>query len=183
MSSAASRRPSASRACGSSWRCTTPKTGGSTPTGAGSSTPPIRGTPGSTGSRTTLDGGINHKEFFKQARPSKRFVETWKDKILEVIDNYDPDMLWFDFGLSGMPEKPKAEFLAYCYTKAIERGKEVVVTYKDYDLPPGSGVVDLELGRMDKLTYNEVDPMIWLENLLHTYVRVEDTVVITQNGC
>ena len=28
-----------------------------------------------------------------------------------------------------------------------------------------------------------VDPMIWLENVPHTYVRVEDTVVITENGC
>ena len=28
-----------------------------------------------------------------------------------------------------------------------------------------------------------VDPMIWLENVPHTYVRVEDTVVITADGC
>jgi Xaa-Pro aminopeptidase len=28
-----------------------------------------------------------------------------------------------------------------------------------------------------------VDPMIWLENVPHTYVRVEDTVVITKDGC
>jgi Xaa-Pro aminopeptidase len=28
-----------------------------------------------------------------------------------------------------------------------------------------------------------VDPMIWLEYVLHTYVRVEDTVVITEGGC
>jgi len=28
-----------------------------------------------------------------------------------------------------------------------------------------------------------VDPMIWLENVPHTYVRVEDTVVITEEGC
>ena len=101
-----------------------------------------------------LDGKVG-KTFFDQSRPSKKFLETWKAKILEVIDNYDPDVLWFDFGLRGLPDKPKEEFLAYYYNKAIERGKEVAVTYKDYDLVPGSGVVDLELGRMDKLTYNE----------------------------
>ena len=28
-----------------------------------------------------------------------------------------------------------------------------------------------------------VDPMIRLENVPHTYVRVEDTVVITEDGC
>jgi alpha-L-fucosidase len=102
-----------------------------------------------------LEGGVDHKDFFNQARPSRRFIETWKAKILEVIDTYDPDMLWFDFGLSGMPEKPKEEVLAYYYNKAIEHGRDVVVTYKDHDLPPGAGVVDLELRRMDKLTYHE----------------------------
>ncbi|TFH06238.1 MAG: aminopeptidase P family protein [Spirochaetales bacterium] len=28
-----------------------------------------------------------------------------------------------------------------------------------------------------------VDPMVWLEDVPHTYVRVEDTVVITRDGC
>jgi Xaa-Pro aminopeptidase len=28
-----------------------------------------------------------------------------------------------------------------------------------------------------------VDPMIWLKDVPHTYVRVEDTVVITADGC
>ena len=28
-----------------------------------------------------------------------------------------------------------------------------------------------------------VDPMIWLEDVPHTYVRVEDTVLITEGGC
>jgi alpha-L-fucosidase len=31
----------------------------------------------------------------------------------------------------------------------------VAVTFKDTDLPPGAGVVDLELGRMHHLTYHE----------------------------
>lgn len=102
-----------------------------------------------------LQGGVDHREFFRQACPSRRFIETWKAKVLEVIDTCDPDVLWFDFGLRGMPEKPKEESLAYYYNKAIGSGREVVVIYKDHDLPPGNGVVDLELGRMERLTYHE----------------------------
>jgi len=45
--------------------------------------------------------------------------------------------------------------LAHYYNKAAEWGKEVVVTYKWHHLPPGTGVVDLELGRHDTLTYHE----------------------------
>jgi alpha-L-fucosidase len=102
-----------------------------------------------------VDGPIRPEGFFNQDRPSKKFIETWKAKILEVIDRYSPDMLWFDFGLREVPEMYRQEFLAYYYNRAAERGQEVVVTYKDYDLAPGAGVVDLELGRMDRLTYYE----------------------------
>jgi alpha-L-fucosidase len=102
-----------------------------------------------------LDGPIRPESFFNQDRPSKKFFETWKAKILEVIDRYSPDMLWFDFGLRAVPEWYRLEMLAYYYNWATEHGQEVVVTYKDYDLAPGSGVVDLELGRMDRLTYYE----------------------------
>ena len=66
-----------------------------------------------------LEGGVNNKESSKRV-PSGRFIETWKAKILEVIDAYDPDMLWFDYGLRGIPEKPKEKFLAY-YCAAVRR--------------------------------------------------------------
>jgi alpha-L-fucosidase len=58
------------------------------------------------------------------------------------------------FGLRGILDKPKQEFFCF-YNRAIERDKEVVITYKDCDLASGSGVVDLELGRMDRLTNYE----------------------------
>jgi len=58
------------------------------------------------------------------------------------------------FGLRGILDKPKQEFSCF-YNRAIERDKEVVITYKDCDLASGSGVVDLELGRMDRLTNYE----------------------------
>jgi len=57
--------------------------------------------------------------------------------------------------LRGVPDQYKQEFLAYYYNHAQATGREVAVTYKDFDLAPGSGVVDLELGRMHHLTYNE----------------------------
>ena len=102
-----------------------------------------------------MGGPINQDWFFNQDRPSKKFIETWKGKILEVIDRYSPDMLWFDNGMSGVPEQYKQEFLAYYFNRAVEHGHEVVVTYKGYALAPGPGVIDLELGRMDRLTYYE----------------------------
>lgn len=100
--------------------------------------------------------GIEGEErFFAQDKPSKAFLDQWKGKTLEVIDKYQPDMLWFDFGWERVQEHYKREMLAYYYNKAEEWGKEVLVTYKWHHLPPGAGVVDLELGRHDTLTYHE----------------------------
>jgi len=88
-----------------------------------------------------------------QDKPTEEFLNRWLAKIREVIDKYQPDMLWFDNELDRIQEHYKREFLAYYYNKAEEWGKEVVVTYKAHELAPGSAVVDLELGRFDHLTY------------------------------
>jgi alpha-L-fucosidase len=94
-------------------------------------------------------------EWELQDKPGQEFLDTWLAKIREVIDTYQPDLLWFDFGLRFVQEQYKKEFLAYYYNKEQEWGKEVVVTYKWHNLVPGAAVVDLELGRFGELTYHD----------------------------
>jgi len=99
---------------------------------------------------------------------NQEFLDEWYGKIIEVIDNYSPDFIWFDFALDEIPdfiwfdfaldEIPEGyvkDFLAYYYNDALDKNKEVVVTYKGHDLVPGTGVRDLELGQEPNLTYNE----------------------------
>ena len=91
----------------------------------------------------------------KGALPDKAFLDQWKGKIIEVIDKYDPDFVWFDFGLELVTDSYKKEMLAYYYNNAVAHNKEVVVSYKGHDLPPGAGLLDLELGQEADLTYYE----------------------------
>ncbi len=86
-------------------------------------------------------------------RPDKEFHEIWFAKLKEVINNYQPDLIWFDFGLKRIHEKYKRKFAAYYYNKAEEWGREVEILYKHHNMPPGMGVVDYERGRSDQLTY------------------------------
>jgi alpha-L-fucosidase len=79
----------------------------------------------------------------------------WEGKIIEVIDKYQPDMIWFDFGLQFINESYKKEFLAYFFNRAAEQNKQVTVTYKYHNLPPGVGINDLELGQEREMTYHE----------------------------
>ncbi len=98
---------------------------------------------------------FREREWDLQAKPNPAFLDTWLGKIREVIDGYQPDLLWFDFGLGLIQEQYKTEFLAYYYNQALARGQEVAVTYKHHDLVAGSGVIDLELGRFADLTYHD----------------------------
>lgn len=91
----------------------------------------------------------------KNALPTKTFLDLWKAKIIEVVDKYDPDFVWFDFGLNLITDQYKKEMLAYYYNKAVERNKDVVVSYKWHNLPPGAGLLDLELGQENNMTYND----------------------------
>ena len=87
------------------------------------------------------------------APASKEYLENWLARIIEVIDKYQPDYLWYDFGWREPEFEPyKREFLAYYYNKAQEWGKEVVVTHKGDHLPPGVAVLDLERGQLDTLS-------------------------------
>ena len=89
------------------------------------------------------------------AMRNQEFIDEWYNKIIEVIDGYSPDFIWFDFALDSIPEGYVKDFLAYYYNHATKKNKEVVVTYKGNDLVPATGVRDLELGQEPGLTYHE----------------------------
>jgi len=94
------------------------------------------------------------KEWGASDRPTQAFLDTWLGKTKEVIDRFRPDLLWFDFGIQFVQEHYRRQMLAYYYNKEAEWDRQVAVTYKWHNLPPGTGVVDLELGRFDKMTYH-----------------------------
>ena len=71
------------------------------------------------------------------------------------MDKYDPDMVWFDFGLELIQEWYKKSFVAYYFNRAARLGKSVTVTYKHHDFTPGVGIEDLERGQELNMTYNE----------------------------
>ncbi|MHC4479312.1 MAG: alpha-L-fucosidase [Planctomycetota bacterium] len=84
--------------------------------------------------------------------PRGQFLDLWQGKIIEVIDKYEPDIIWFESDLYMIPDKYVTELLAHYFNKADESGKEVVVTYKEQGLPPQIGVEDFERGRENHIT-------------------------------
>ncbi len=89
------------------------------------------------------------------ALPDKKFLDEWKGKLIEVVDHYSPDVVWFDFGLRLIQQWYKETFVDYYFNRAAVEGKEVTVTYKNHNLTPGVGINDLELGQELEMTYAE----------------------------
>jgi alpha-L-fucosidase len=87
--------------------------------------------------------------------PNTEFCEEWYGKLKEVVDKYDPDFVWFDFELDLIPEKFVRDFVTYFYNHAIDRNKEVVISYKDQDIPPGVALLDHENAQEGGLTQYE----------------------------
>lgn len=84
--------------------------------------------------------------------PWAKFCTFWNEILEEVIDKYEPDIIWFDSWLDRIPQSNRAEFCAYYLNSAKRLDKEVVITYKQRDLPQNVAVVDFEKGRLDQTT-------------------------------
>ncbi|MFF9118827.1 alpha-L-fucosidase [Streptomyces massasporeus] len=70
------------------------------------------------------------KKLYGQLGPAAE-NQLWFDKLKEVVDRAQPDILWQDFNLDAVDEQQRLNFLAYYYNQAGSWGREVVATYKD----------------------------------------------------
>lgn len=60
-----------------------------------------------------------------------RFLADWQNRNFEIIDNYQPDLLWFDNGANLRVLDPlKLQVAAYYYNRAQQWGKEVSLSTK-----------------------------------------------------
>ena len=112
------------------------------------------------------DGWTGHYEFVKRDfasiledpvnailygyMPRDEFLPMWYGKLKEVIDNYQPDLMWFDFAYDEIPDEWQQKYLSYYFNQSHEWGRPVVVTTKQ-DLDLEIGVDDWEKGRADRL--------------------------------
>jgi len=120
-----------------------------------------------------------------------RFMKEWWAKLKEVIDNYQPDVIWFDWWVEGLPEDYRKKFLAYYFNKGEEWGKDVVVSYKNTSFPTEVGVHDYERGRPNVLKeefwMTDTSPGAWFFTQNAKFVTTNEIVdilvdIVSKNG-
>jgi alpha-L-fucosidase len=101
--------------------------------------------------------GLYGKPHAPGAPASEEFLENWYARVKEIIDKYQPDVLWFDFGFNQPEFEPyRRKIGAYYYNKGLEWKKGVVLQYKRDAFPYGTAVLDIERGKLDR-----IGPMVW----------------------
>lgn len=125
-------------------------------------------------------------------------ADVWWPRTKEIIDKYQPDILWFDFYLDRPEFVPYHKKLAaYYYNSGIERGKDVVLQTKNFGFesyPEGTHMFDLERSKSDKIRkeYWQTDTSIgknswyYAKNWIPKSAQelIADLVdIVSKNGC
>jgi alpha-L-fucosidase len=96
--------------------------------------------------------------------PEDEFLEYWLNQVKEVVNDYAPDMIWFDSWLDKIPENYLKKMVAHHFNTAVSRGQHPIVNYKQEDLPANVGILDMEQGGKTELSDD-----YWLTDITISY--------------
>ncbi len=98
-----------------------------------------------------------HFDFYSKPYPTKEFVEDWFVRTAELIENYMPKILYFDWWIQHQAFKPYLkELMAFYYNRGLEKGVEVAICYKHDAFLFGTGIVEMERGK-----FIDAKPFYW----------------------
>ena len=99
----------------------------------------------------------NEFDTASEPAPTAEYLEDWLLRVAEVIDNYEPELLYFDWWIQHRAFAPYLKTLAaYYYNRAAARGAEASICYKYDALAWGAGIVDVERGG-----FTDPTPFVW----------------------
>ena len=90
--------------------------------------------------------------FYGPARPQKTepdqaFLDDWLARSAEIVDQYQPELMWFDWWIEQPAFQPYLQrFAAFYYNRGAQWKRGVVINYKDQSFPDHTAVRDIERG-------------------------------------
>jgi alpha-L-fucosidase len=88
----------------------------------------------------------------QSAPPTREFLEDWLVRSCQIVDKYQPQLIWFDWWIAQPPVHPYLrKFAAYYYNRGAEWNKGVAINYKKHggeSFPDSAGVLDVERGQL-----------------------------------
>ncbi len=92
--------------------------------------------------------------------PDKAFLDDWLLRSCEIVDKYQPQVVYFDWWICQPVFQPYLQrFAAYYYNRGVEWGRPVAINFKRWEgssFPEGTGVFDVERGQLA-----DIQPELW----------------------
>jgi alpha-L-fucosidase len=135
----------------------------------------------------------NHERW--SAHPDAAYLNDWLARTAELVQKYQPEIVWFDWWIETKEFEPyRQRFASFYYNDAASRGSTAAINYKDDAFPPTAAVLDIERGQLDKpgaqfwqtdtsvsiksWGYIENDTFRSAESLIHQLIDI-----VSKNGC
>ena len=89
--------------------------------------------------------------------PDASFLDDWLARSCELVDKYQPQIVWFDWWIQHIAFDPYLQkFAAYYYNRAAQWGQTVAINYKNDAFSEGAAVFDVERGQL-----SGIRPQLW----------------------
>ena len=89
--------------------------------------------------------------------PDKAFLDDWLARTCELVDKYQPQLVWFDWWIEQPIFQPYVRtFAAYYYNRGAEWKRGVAINYKNQAFPESAAVFDVERGQLAGIR-----PLFW----------------------
>lgn len=130
----------------------------------------------------------------KQEQPDQAFLDDWLARTCELVDKYQPQLVWFDWWIEEPAFEPyRKKFGAFYYNRGREWNKGVALNYKFGAFPDRAGVLDIERAQLAEIrpffwqTDTSVSKAWWGYTTLKDYKPVEMLVgdlvdIVSKNG-
>ena len=130
--------------------------------------------------------------------PSPAFLDDWLARTAELVDKYQPQLIWFDWWIAQPAVQSHLQrFAAFYYNRGAAWGKGVAINYKKHggeSFPDTAGVLDIERGQLAAIrplfwqTDTAVSKTSWGYVANQDYKTVDSLVddlvdIVSKNGC
>ena len=93
----------------------------------------------------------------KNTQPDEEFLNDWLVRTCELVDKYEPKIVWFDWWIEEPAFAPYLKRLAaYYYNRASQWDLMGAINYKNEAYPPEAAVFDVERGQL-----SSIRPLLW----------------------
>ena len=129
-----------------------------------------------------------------ESKPDEAYLTDWLARNCELVDKYQPQIVWFDWWIEQNVFAPYLQkFAAYYYNRGAQWNRGVAINHKHDAFPEGTAVYDIERGQLSGVrrlfwqTDTAVSKNSWGYVNNQDYRTVDDIVddlidIVSKNG-